>query len=474
MTSPMMRFAMLVGLAFVPSGAMAQQPDAIKAAFVVLGPDNQAIARVITRADACPTLRIDGADVSMGVRAKPETVAQRTTRSAPEDSKPSDFPVLVCESILPSHPGSVMLGDRSLPLPKDVPNRIIVVGDTGCRMKKSDNAFQPCNDPVKWPWKAVADRAAKFNPDLVIHTGDIHYRENACPEGLADCAGSPWGYGFDAFDEDLFKPAARLLASAPWIFVRGNHESCDRAGQGWWRFLDPHPLQPGQDCNLAANDSKGDFSDPYAVSIAADTQLIVFDSSKTGTKILSESDPVFVTYKAQVDKASAIAAKVPHSIFMNHHPILGLAPNIKPGKESYYPGNEGMQSVMEKAWPKLLFPPNVNALFSGHIHVFQMTSFSTPHPTQFISGNAGSWVDEPNFESLPQGASTYGPAVIDQFTTTNQYGFMTMERVWDKNTQTGADWVMREWDVDGRLLTTCLLSGSKGKCDPSKLVNGGH
>ncbi len=55
-----------------------------------------------------------------------------------------------------------------------------------------------------------------------------------------DCAGSPWGYGWDAWNADFFTPAAPLLAAAPWAAVRGNHESCARAGQGWWRFLDGH------------------------------------------------------------------------------------------------------------------------------------------------------------------------------------------------------------------------------------------
>ena len=462
-----MRLTTLLSALLLPTFALAAEADAIKTSFVALGPDASAIARVITTADTCPSLKIDGADVAMQVRAKPGTEALRRTISAPEDAKPSAFPVLVCELVLPKKPGSVMLGNQSLPLPRTEPQRIIVVGDTGCRMKKSDNSFQPCNDPVQWPWQAVADRAASFHPDLVIHTGDIHYRENVCPEGNAGCAGSVWGYGYDAFEADLFKPARNLLNAAPWIFVRGNHESCFRAGQGWWRMLDAHPLEAGRDCNDAANDAKGDFSDPYAVKIAGDTQLLVFDSSRTGTKVLNETDAIFVTYKRQVEMASEIAKAAPSNIFMNHHPILGFAGKPTPTGVSFYPGNEGMQSVMEKAWPKLLFPPNVNALFSGHNHVFQMTSFSTPHPTQFISGNAGSWVDDPNIDELPAGATPYREAVVAEFTTTNQYGFMTMERE-------GQDWLMREWDRNGALLTSCLLSGSKGKCAPGKVMNAGH
>lgn len=462
-----MRVLTLLTAVLFPALAMAAEGEAVKTAFVALGPEGAAYARVITTADACPSLMIDGASTPMSIRAQKGTEPLRTTRSDPADSKPSEFPVLVCDLVLPKNPGSVMLGEQGLPLPRPVPQRIIVVGDTGCRMKKSDKLFQPCNDAEKWPWKGVADRAALFKPDLVIHTGDIHYRENACPESEPGCQGSPWGYGFDAFDADLFTPARNLLNAAPWVFVRGNHESCDRAGQGWWRLLDAHAPVPGQDCNDPANDAKGEFSDPYAVKIAPDTQLIVFDSSRTGTKILSETDPLYIAYKRQVDMASQIAIAAPNNIFMNHHPILGFAPKATPAGVSFYPGNEGLQSVMERAWPKLLFPPNVNALFSGHSHVFQMTSFSTPHPSQFISGNAGSWVDDPNFNELPSDATPYKDAVVANFTTTNQYGFMTMERE-------GQDWRMREWDRNGAILTSCLLAGSKGKCSPTKVLNGGH
>jgi hypothetical protein len=50
---------------------------------------------------------------------------------------------------------------------------------------------------------------------------------------------SPWGYGWDTWKADFFDPAQALLKAAPWVMVRGNHETCTRAGQGWWRFLDP-------------------------------------------------------------------------------------------------------------------------------------------------------------------------------------------------------------------------------------------
>ncbi len=77
----------------------------------------------------------------------------------------------------------------------------------------------------------------------MIHVGDYVYRETPCPEGNTTCAGSPWGYGWDVWNADFFEPAAPLLANAPWLVVRGNHENCARAGEGWLRFLDPLPME---------------------------------------------------------------------------------------------------------------------------------------------------------------------------------------------------------------------------------------
>jgi len=47
----------------------------------------------------------------------------------------------------------------NLPLPKPVVNRIVVVGDTGCRISIG-NVFQACGDPTQWPFPVIASAAA--------------------------------------------------------------------------------------------------------------------------------------------------------------------------------------------------------------------------------------------------------------------------------------------------------------------------
>ena len=460
--------ALLLALVLIgPVLAARAQSEAIKARFVVLGPDGHAVARVITSNPTCPLLTIDQKPQAMQLRAAAETVPQRPTRSKPDDSKPSAFPVTVCELPLGDDVKALSLNGTPLPLPVKNPQNIIVIGDTGCRLKLSDNAFQPCNDPQNWPFQRVADSAARLKPDLVIHVGDLHYRENACPLDNAGCQGSPWGYGYDTFEADFFTPASALLAAAPWVFVRGNHESCERAGQGWWRFFDPRPLVKGQDCNRAEDDKIGEFSAPYAVPLGSDSSLIVFDSSFAGIRRLKTDDPVYQTYAAQMQEADRLAALTPISFYTNHHPILGLTPRQTPNGLSSYPGNPALQSVLEAVRPVLLFPPQVQALLAGHVHVFQMASFDRDHPTQFISGNGGSWVEDPNLDALPEGTVGAPGLPVTHFTTTNDYGFMTMQR--EKNL-----WHYQARNRQGEIMARCDLFQRIGQCSPESLSNLPH
>jgi len=457
--------------ALVAACALLQPPpaarDPLRAAFVVLGEEGAPIARAITTAAVCPELVVDGVARPMLVRALPATVPLRPTRSSPAESKPSAFPVLVCEGPLPSGAAHASVAGLVLPVPKGAPRRIVVIGDTGCRLKRSDATFQACNDANAWPFAEVADAAAAARPDLVIHVGDYHYRENACPSDNAGCAGSPWGYGWDTWDADFFTPARRLLATAPWIVVRGNHESCDRGGQGWWRFLDPRPFAAGRDCNDAADDAIGDFSEPYAVPITADTQFLVFDSSKVGVDPLLATEPMYRTYTAQLREAFGLANRRPgvHNLFMNHHPILAFAPDPRTVPTGLYPGNGSLQSVLRPINGEMLFPRSVDAVLAGHVHLFEMVSYATAHPTQIVSGNGGVWADVSLPPALPPGATPAPGATIESIVSTNRSGYLILER----DPAAGGAWRLEARDRQGRLFTTCTLRDGKTRCAPEAL-----
>ncbi len=71
------------------------------------------------------------------------------------------------------------------------------------------------------------------------------------------CGGTPAGDNWEAWNADFFAPAAKLLAGAPWVFTRGNHESCDRSWRGWFYYLDPRPW----------DGTCQEYSPPYTVKI---------------------------------------------------------------------------------------------------------------------------------------------------------------------------------------------------------------
>ena len=445
-----------------PAATVTVGIDPIRVAFVVLGEDGVVVARVITQAPTCPVIEVDGAALPMTVRAKPSTIPLRPTVSTPAQSKPSAFPVLTCERQLPTGVQRASVDGRALPLPPRNPRRIVVLGDTGCRLQTGSSVYQACNDAVAWPFAQVVDAAVATQPDLVIHVGDYHYRENACPDNDAGCAGSPWGYGWDTWDADLFTPARALLAAAPWIFVRGNHESCNRGGQGWWRFLDPRPLVPDRDCNDPAKDAIGDYSDPYAVPYAG-TQFLVFDSSKVGVATLNATDPMYTIYFAQMQKAFALGRRAPQNIFLNHHPVLGFAPNPSVKPTGLYPGNESLQSVLGAINGARMFPDGVQAQLTGHVHLFEVVSYATAQPTQLISGNGGAWADVPLPHPLPPGATPVPGARIGSIVSTNRPGFLTIER------DPPAGWRIDARNARGQLFTTCTLRDTKTQCVPETL-----
>lgn len=432
--------------------------SALEAVFTVRGSDQSASVRAITRASACPLIEWDGkTSQSMQVRAVAATVPARAD-GAQKDSKQTVFDVLTCEAAWPANAKAAKIESQDVPAPRADIQRIVIVADTGCRMKASDNAFQACNDGKYWPWAQVAASAAATKPDLVIHIGDIHYRESPCPPGNSGCAGSPWGYGYDTWQADLFKPAKALLEAAPWVFVRGNHESCFRAGQGWFRFVDSHPFTAGRSCNDAELDEDADYSSPYAVNISPQTQLVVFDSSKTSGKPYAAKDPAFAKYTANLLTVNALTKQKPQSFFLSHHPLLAIAP-VKGTDKIKSGGTGGLVSVFEAGQPKRLLPDGVAVAMHGHLHYFEAISFKTTHPTSLVMGNSGSVNDGSIPTKVPANTEAYPGAIISNYAATAEYGFATLDRV-----PATANWILTEYTAAGKPVFRCAVDGGKSEC----------
>jgi hypothetical protein len=449
-------------LALLGAPVLSDPADPVEAAFVALGPDGNPTARVITRAGQCPTIALDGKDVRMQSRAAPSTEPLRPTASTPALSKPSTFPVRVCDLAVPKGATSVALNGRQLPLPPRHIDRIVVIGDTGCRLKAKDDAWQACNDPEQYPFARIAARAAAWKPDLVVHVGDYLYRENPCPDGQAGCAGSPWGYGWDAWDADFFKPASPLLAAAPWTFVRGNHENCVRAGQGWWRLLDPRPLIAGRDCNDPVNDVTGDYSLPYAVPLGDGAQIIVMDLSHAGTDKIGPADPRNAQIRQTARMIGKMSAGKTFTFAADHYPFFGVTAEAgRDGKVELHAGNEALDPLFG-AENAHIMPKGIDVLLAGHIHVWEQADFAGRQPSQFVAGFSGTQEDTvPLPHTLPASVIPAPATPVHRFDAiVASFGFMTLERTGRKS------WRATVFDTDGHQLRECRIKGRHSRCRP--------
>ena len=413
------RLALLV-LGLLTAACATVRPAAdgsVAAAWVELGPGGGAQVRVITEAASCPELTVDGAARAMRVRS-------------PSDG--SGFPVTVCEAPLPSGVRSAAVAGQALPVPAPSPRRILVIGDTGCRLK-APSSYQACNDPAAWPFARVAAKAAEWRPELVIHLGDFHYRESPCPAGNAGCAGSPTGDTWAAWRADLFAPAAPLLRAAPWVVVRGNHELCSRAGQGWFRFLEPRPLPA----------SCTDQTDPYLIPLDG-IVLAMIDSSPASDDSAPPAD--VARYAAQLD---ALAAMTPaYTWLLTHRPVWGVVEF----DGQVATGNATLQAAMRGR-----LPASLSLLLAGHIHLFEGLAFEPRRPSMLLVGNGGTALDES--PTKPLEGMTLDGATVTTGKALSSFGYATLEPA-------GGDWRARVHDLDGRVLTECVVGRGTLTCTP--------
>jgi hypothetical protein len=386
-----------------------------EAAWVQLGPSGVVLIRAITKASACPEVTLDNATTAMKERAGP---------SLP------DYPVRSCEIVVPPGTKRAALAGRTLRLPRAHPRRIVVEGDTGCRLKAVDG-FQACNDPEQWPFERVARSIARWRPDLVIQVGDYLYREEPCPQGNAGCAGSPFGYNWPTWDADFFQPAQDALRAAPWLFVRGDHELCSRAGEGWFRFLDPRPMPP----------SCQDTTDPYAVEVAG-VRMLVMDTALASDKPPLNPAP-YVSQFAAVRKMAGSNAWL-----LAHRPLWGLLPDSTGAKVTVI--NQTLEAASNSS-----LPPGIRLVLTGHIHLAEVLSFTGNRAPQMVAGISGTLL-------LPQiAAPIVGTSVAGERVTAakvlSRHGFFTFE-------PRAGGWAVTIRDVNGKAMTRCRLRDRSAVC----------
>ena len=379
-----------------------------------LGEGGRAIARVVVASAAdCPTIRVDGATHPMSVR-KPI---------------PPGFPP-ACEYAVPEGTRAASVNGKALRLARPDPSRIVVFGDTGCRIKAAQ--LQDCNDPEKWPFSTIAGSAATARPDLVIHVGDYLYREDPCPAAAqAQCGGNPSGDNWAAWNADFFKPAAHLLSAAPWIFVRGNHENCTRSWRGWFYYLDPRSW----------NGACVEFSPPYSITLGK-FNIVDFDSSAVNEN-QAVSDQV-KAYSAQLGSLPPVS----DGWLVAHHPFWG----VRAGGANQPPLAQTV--TLQQAWDKAS-PKGIDMILSGHTHLFEVLSYGSARPLQIVAGDGGTMLANPVPHEV-NGMDIHGVMVAES-EARQAFGYTLL-------TERGAEWTMRLTDLNSRALVTCKIEKRDARC----------
>ena len=397
----------LLAAILAPLGSNAQL---LSTAWVELGEGGQAIARVVVNTTGdCPDVDVDGSTVAMTPRTP-----------VPAGYRP------VCEAAIPSGAKLAQVKGQTLPLPQADPSLIVVMGDTGCRIKGSQ--VQNCN--TEWPFEAVSKAAAAAKPQLVIHVGDYLYREDPCPASdVKKCGGSPYGFNWDTWNADFFKPAAKLLQAAPWAFSRGNHEDCSRAWQGWFYYLDSRSW---------TNASCDPTPPPVSIQLGA-FQLIELDSSGVSS---SEDQGQIQTYAKEL---SSITAK--NAWLVDHHPFWAMRMG---STGTAIEETDNLRLAYDKADPK-----GIDMVLSGHTHVFELLTYGTKRPLQIVAGDAGTKLEKgvPNHFS---NATVYG-MMVEQSDNEDDFGYTLLSK-----TSTG--WTLSLRDPKSKQLLNCAIQNGQAKC----------
>lgn len=421
---------MMVGSLLAAGLLPAQAQDHPTPVWAEFAADGVSVRAIVTGAD-CPTASVDGRPLTMSVR----------------QASSVEFPVTTCQATVPPGARCATVDGRRLALAPRKLKRIVVIGDTGCRLKGAQ--VQDCNDPKLWPFSTMTRNAAAKRPDLVIHVGDYYYRETPCPEGRTGCGGSPSGDRWESWRADFFDPASSLLAAAPWIFARGNHEQCGRGSNGWFRFLDAGaaPLA----CPATAA--------PFAVNLDR-LKIEVIDSADVNEKQLS-SDRLAL-YQSQISAipdGSASGKRSEATWVVTHKPLWGYE-LTRAGRAflDQSPLMAAAANAMDK--PKSAQMPDVDVLLAGHIHLFAALDFSqggaSLRPAQLITGGSGTSLDASDLKSGEQIVA----GLMAKYTVDVDFGYFVLDR--EKK-----GWSGTLYSVEDAVLAKCRQRGRGIDCAPS-------
>lgn len=451
--------ALAIGVQTSAAAGSNVQPVAAYALVAPIGasPSGLVARAVVPAGSECPPLHIVRED---GHRQS----VPMTERKAPETTGAAFAALTACTVDIPA--GSVEARVGTTLIPSTMPERIdsmTILGDTGCRMKGS--TIQDCADVDEWPLAKIASSIAEDQPDVVVFTGDFFYREAACPEDKQDlCGGSPMpipGMPFRdtaySWAADVFVPMAPMLASAPIVVTRGNHEECARGGNGYFIYMDPRKGTEGE-CAPAVgpNGALTVPQDNLTPTFAADFQvtrdrtlrMVVVDSAGPED---CEPTSIVPLQRSRFERAQQLA-RGSESWLLVHRPIVGWQPSDDCAPDGgWIAADEAVASV------GLLDPYQM--ILSSHIHLAQAVNIPGI-PTQFVVGNGGTLL-EPGDAPIGSTGPTF-PGVSYPAPTSSwmaiRFGYVTA------TPRSGTGWKMQMRDPNGDVFATCTLGSKRMAC----------
>jgi hypothetical protein len=235
-----------------------------------------------------------------------------------------------------------------------------------------------------------------------------------------------------------------LLAAAPVVLARGNHEDCSRAGPGWLRLQGPGAFDASAPCTRHL---------PLTAVDLGDLRLAVMDDATAEeTNLNRDESPVYAEELAGM-------AKLPGPVWFVHHRPIWAAITGPLG----IPIGGNLQLIDAVRIASLHgeppIAPSVELMLSGHIHTFEAINYAKGVPPQIVAGNGGT-----NLEITPrdlkgsqfQGHS--GVAVADGLSM-GGFGFLLMTRAPD-------GWTIDVFDPAGTKIRVCKFTrGKPGRLD---------
>ncbi|SCF46371.1 metallophosphoesterase [Micromonospora mirobrigensis] len=423
--------------------------------------------RFVTPAGSCPILVVT-------------TGGQPVRRQMVQESTVSMYPTTatVCTRLVPPAATAARIDVTTSPVPVNAgvngavplpnwtqlgaatsrPANIAEIGDTGCRIP-AVGAAQVCqNTPSNWPLQNVANAAAArpVPPDLVIHTGDYIYRTLVQTQPAPLCGGPSTSLNYRTWGclvTDFFEPAAALLRTAPFVFVRGNHETCQRAGEVWFRYL-----APTLSTTACSPGAVQDYSPPVRLN-AGTLGLLLTDTSCAGDDLnppTCDTASGLARYTAQFNQVNNTLVRPGDNFLLSHTPIWAVVAQNMAGNPVW------ITPVLENAVAATtvgMLDARIDLILSGHVHLYQMLDFGTAtprRPPQVTVGDSGTALDDKNWQDANLINKPVDGVPLVHLVTVRDFGYAVLRDV-------GTTWNLRHFDQAGAVVpgTNCNLVGSE-------------